>query len=58
MNGENGMEGEGMQDGRENSLNGVRIWTSALSLQVGTQRCGKEMAESGEEEEEQGWTWK
>lgn len=52
------MEGEGMQDGRENSLNGVRIWTSALSLQVGTQRCGKEMAESGEEEEEQGWTWK
>lgn len=34
MYGENKREGEEKQDGCENSLNRVRVWTSAASLQA------------------------
>lgn len=49
MYGENKREGEKKQDGCENSLNRVRVWTSAASLQaeVWERRWQREVEEEG-----------
>lgn len=33
--------GERVQDGRENSLNSLRFWTTTVSSQAGVQRYGR-----------------